>query len=401
MTVSLSRAEARRIAIAAQGLADRRPAGEPGRAHLKRVFERVGLIQIDSVNAVARSHYLPPFARLGAYPQTLLEEAAWGRKKQLFEYWGHEASLIPVELQPLFRWRMARAEAGEGTWGNVARFGAERRDFIEAVAREIESRGPIAAGDLSEGGKAAGAWWGWSDGKRAMEWLFWSGRITTATRRGFERVYDLTERVLPAGVASAPTPAPADAQRELIRIAARAMGVATEGDLRDYFRMDVADARARIAELVEAGELEPASVQGWGRPAFLAPDARRPRKVAGSALLSPFDSLVWRRERAERLFDFRYRLEIYTPAEKRTHGYYVLPWLQGDRIPARLDLKSDRAAGLLRVKAAHAEEGVNPDAVAPALAADLSAMARWLGLKDVALDGGEPLDEALRRTPFE
>jgi len=395
--VSLSAAEARRLAVAAQGLLDRRPRGEPKRAHLDRVFDRVGLIQIDSVNVVARSHYLPPFARLGPYPPSLLEEAAWGRRRRLFEYWGHEASLIPVERQPLFRWRMARARAGEEGYGGLRRFAAERRLFIDSVADDIRRRGPLSAGELSQGGKAKGSWWGWSDGKRALEWLFWAGIVTTATRRGFERVYDLTERALPPAVVNAPTPTPEEAQRELILIAARAMGVATERDLRDYFRMGPAETRARIAELEGAGLLLPAAVEGWDRPAWLHPEAVVPARARTSALLSPFDSLVWRRERAERLFDFRYRLEIYTPADKRAFGYYVLPYLLNDGVPARLDLKADRQAGALRVKAAHLQPGARRERVAPPLAADLKAMAAWLGLPDVTVEGAEPLAEALRK----
>jgi uncharacterized protein YcaQ len=401
MTQRLSAAQARRIALAAQGFADPEPQGEPTRRRLNRVFDRVGLIQMDSVNVLVRTHYLPLYSRLGPYAPALLEEAAWGRKRVLFEYWGHEASLIPLPMQPLFRWRMAQARDGVGMWPGLKRLYDEHGPFIEAVAREIERRGPLSAGDLEDGGKARGGWWGWSDGKRALEWLFWTGRVTTATRKGFQRLYDLTERVLPREIADAPTPAPADAKRELVRIAARALGVATEGDLRDYFRMGVEDTRARIAELVEAGELIPAEVGEWGRPAYLAPEAARPRKVAGSALLSPFDSLVWRRERAERLFDFRYRLEIYTPAHKREHGYYVLPFLQGEAITARLDLKSDRKASELVVQSAHAQPGRDLEAIAGPLQAELSRMAGWLDLGRVRVAGREPLAERLSRRPAE
>lgn len=395
----LSAAQARRIALAAQGFADPPPAGRPTRRHLARVFDRTGLIQIDSVNVLVRSHYLPPFARLGAYAPALLEEAAWGRQRSLFEYWGHEASLIPLSMQPLFRWRMAMARDGEGVWPGLRRLYAEHGPFIEAVAREIEQRGRVSAGELEQGGKAKGGWWGWSDGKRALEWLFWTGRVTTATRRGFTRLYDLTERVLPREIVAAPTPAPQDAQRELIRRAARAMGVATEGDLRDYFRMGVDDTRARIAELAEAGELIPAEVEGWNRPAWLHPGAARPRKITTSALLSPFDSLVWRRERTERLFDFRYRLEIYTPAHKREHGYYVLPFLQGEHITARVDLKSDRKAGALLVQSAHAQPGRELGAISAPLRAELDRMAGWLALDQVRVEGREPLADQLRLAP--
>jgi uncharacterized protein YcaQ len=400
----LSAAQARRIALAAQGFADRPPPGEPTKRHLARMIARVGLIQIDSVNVLVRSHYLPVFARLGPYARALLDEAAWGKNRTLFEYWGHEASLIPLAMQPLFRWRMAQARDGIGVWSGLKRLYDDHGPFIESVAAEIDRRGPIGAGELEVGGKAQngktpGGWWGWSDGKRALEWLFWTGRVTTATRRGFERLYDLTERALPRAVVEAPTPSPADAHRALIRIAAHALGVATEGDLRDYFRMGPTEARPRIAELVEAGELIPSEVQGWDRPAYLAPDAARPRKVAANALLSPFDSLVWRRERTERLFDFRYRLEIYTPAHKRQHGYYVLPFLQGEAITARLDLKADRKASALLVKRAHAQPGHELAAIAAPLGVELARMAGWLGLADVCVESAEPLADALRALP--
>ncbi|MBA4805660.1 MAG: winged helix-turn-helix domain-containing protein [Brevundimonas sp.] len=393
MTETLSPAAARRIALAAQGFG-RTPPAAPGRRHVRDLARRLGVVQIDSVNAVARTHYLPGFSRLGAYPREALEAEAWGARRGLFEYWGHEASLLPVESQPLLRWRMARAQAGEGVWGGVARFGRERADYIAEVLKEIERRGPVTGGDFAEGPRGAPGWWSWSDGKRALEWLFWAGLITTRTRRGFERVYDLTERALPRAVVEAPTPDEADAQRELVRIAARALGVATEADLRDYFRLPLADARARVAELAEAGELTPVQVKGWARTAWLWPDARRPRKVKGDALLSPFDNLIWTRDRTERLFGARVRLEIYTPAHKRTHGYYVLPFLEDEAITARVDLKADRQAGVLRVQAAWRE----PDTTAATperLAAELGRMAGWLGLERVEVVGRGDLAEAL------
>jgi hypothetical protein len=359
------------------------------------MIDALGVVQIDSVNVLTRSHYLPAFSRLGDYPRALLEAEAWGRKPSLFEYWGHEASLLPVALQPLFRWRMERARRGD-TWSWMARFGRERRDVIDAVLGRIESEGPLTGGDFADGPRVAG-WWNWSDGKRALEWLFWAGLITTKTRRGFERVYDLTQRVLPRAVIEAPTPDEADAHRALIAIAASALGVATAGDLRDYFRMPVEGFAARVAELVEAGELTPVAVRGWRQPAYLAPGARRPRFARGAALLSPFDNLIWRRERAERLFGTRIRLEIYTPSHKREHGYYVLPFLLGEIIAARADLKADRAAGVLRVQAAHLEAGADAEESAVALAGELALMARWLGLADVAVMEKGGLSTALRQ----
>lgn len=379
MKDSLTAGEARRIALAAQGFGAR-PDGEVGRRQLVRLVDRLGVVQIDSVNVVSRTHYLPAFSRLGAYPRELLEEIAWGRKKALFEYWAHEASLLPLGAQPLFRWRMADAREGVGTWKGIARFLRERRDFVDAVLDEIRSRGPMSASELEMGHKGQGGWWGWSEAKRALEGLFWAGELTTATRRGtFERVYGLPETVLPKAVREAPTPPREAAQRELLRIAARAMGIATARDLRDYFRMGLEDSRARIADLVEAGDLVPVTVKGWREQAYLDPAARRPRKVQAHALLSPFDNLIWFRDRTERMFGVKVRLEIYTPAEKRTHGYYVLPFLEGDAITARVDLKADRKAGELIVQASHAEPWAS-DRTAARLAEELGTMAAWLGL---------------------
>jgi len=391
----LSQAAARRVALAAQGFG-MRPDGPVDGGRLRRMVERLGVLQIDSVNVLVRSHYLPLFSRLGPYPAERLDAAAKGRRRTLFEYWGHEASLLPVAAQPLFRWRMARAEAGRGIYGGLARFARERRDFIDRIEAEIAARGPLAAGELAEGGRGAGGWWGWSDGKMALEYLFWAGRVTTAQRRGFERVYDLPERVLPAAVLAAPTPAEDEAQRQLVLAAARALGVATGPCLRDYFRLDADDFKLRLAELVEAGLLLPVAIEGWDRPAYLDPTARHPRRVAANALLSPFDSLVFERTRTEALFGFRYRLAFYTPAEKREHGYYVLPFLMDERLVARIDLKADRAAGILRVVAAHAEAGAAPGPVAEALAVELAAMAGWLGLGDVAVAAAGDLAPALR-----
>lgn len=393
----LSLAQARRIALAAQGFHEARPEGA-GLRHVKRLLQRSHLLQIDSVNVLVRAHYMPLFSRLGAYDRSLLERVAYHPKKRgAFEYWGHEASLIALDLHPHLRWRMARAASGKGIYGGLARFGQEKRAFIEEVRREIAMRGPLSAGELSNGGKGQGSWWGWSDGKRALEWLFWAGEVTTATRRGFERVYDLPERVLPSDILNAPTPSEDEAQRELLRRSIRALGIASERCLRDYFRLDPQDAKARIPELVEAGDLVPVTVEGWNGTIYLDPQARMPRRVEARALVSPFDPIVWERTRTERLFDFRYRIEIYTPAEKREFGYYCLPFLLGERIVARVDLKADRAGGNLVVHSIHPEAAVPPGEIAPALGEELRLMADWLGLSRINApkDWRKPLNEHL------
>ncbi|MEA2754322.1 MAG: uncharacterized protein QOJ54_611 [Aliidongia sp.] len=393
----LSAVEARRIALAAQGFADRRPETADG-AQLKRLTRRLGLVQIDSVNVLVRAHYMPGFSRLGAYSTALLDKAAYdGRRRHLFEYWGHEASLLPVEHYPLLRWRMAAAERLENIWSGIAQAKRDQAAYIETLLEEVRSRGPLAASDLERRGNSTGPWWGWSDGKRALEYLFWSGRLTTATRRNFERVYDLPERVLPQSVLRARVPEQAEAQRQLLLIAARALGVATEPDLRDYFRLKPVDSRPRLAELVEAGQLLPVTVEGWSHPAYLHPDAKLPRRIEAKTLLSPFDPLIWERARTERIWDFRYRIEIYTPAPKRQYGYYVLPFLLGESLVGRVDLKADRVGGVLRVLASHAEPGVEVEQAAPALLDALRDMAGWLGLERIEVMPRGDLAETLRR----
>ncbi|MCA0319810.1 MAG: winged helix DNA-binding domain-containing protein [Proteobacteria bacterium] len=399
---SLSLKQARRIAIAAQGFdlaghGEGRGSVAAEKRHLRRMIERLGVVQIDSVNVVARAHTLPGFSRLGPYATADIDALAYsGRRRVLFEYWGHEASYLPVALQPLFRFRMARAAAGAGIYTGLARFGRERRQLIDEVHREIERHGPMSASELSHDHKGEGGWWGWSEGKMAVEWLFWAGMVTTATRRGaFERIYDVTERVLPQAVLDVPTPSDADANRELVRLSSSALGIATERCLRDYYRLEVADTKAAVADLVESGDLIPVSVEGFRNPAYLAKDARMPRKVEARALLAPFDPLVWQRERTEGLFGARIRLEIYTPAEKRVHGYYVLPFLLGDTLAGRVDLKADRAGSVLVVQASHLEDGAKAADVAGPLAAELRLMARWLGLSDVRAEPRGDLAKAL------
>ncbi len=383
----LGAAEARRVALGAQGLAAPRPVGVPGSRQLRAMVERLGAVQIDSVNVLQRAHYLPGFTRLGPYPTEALDRLAHYAPRRLFEYWGHEASLLPVRLQPHLRWRMERA--ADDAWGGMRRISHERPELVARVLEQVRARGPVAASALAEEEDAprrTGPWWDWSDVKRAIEFLFWSGQVTSARRRGFERLYDVPERVLPRAVLATPTPPLEDAQRELVRTAARAFGVATERDLRDYFRLPVAEARARVAELAEAGELLPVSVEGWREPAYLHAETTVPRQARAAALVGPFDPLVWERARVHRLFGLRYRIEIYVPAPQRVHGYYVLPFLLGDALVARVDLKADRQADVLRVQAAHAEPGGGDrDEIAAALGAELDRMAGWLGLGGVAV----------------
>ena len=399
---TLSPAQARRIALAAQGLDRPRAAGGPSAAQLLRAIARLGLLQLDSVSVVVRAHYMPLFSRLGPYDRTLLDRLAAHdgvpavpRRRRLFEYWAHEASLLPIELQPLLRWRMARAEQGLGTWSGLTRWARANPHAVERALREVEARGRIGVSELSGAGSRSGSWWGWSDGKAALEWLFWTGRLTAAGRRGFERLYDLPQRVIPEAILALPTPEPAEAHRALMRFAAQALGVATQADLRDYFRLPVAAARQALAELVEAGELRPVEVEGWRPAAYLSATAKLPRRATGRALLAPFDPLIWERDRTERLFGFHYRIEIYTPADKRRHGYYVLPFLMGDRLVARVDLKSDRAGGRLLVRAAHAEDWADKPATAAALAEELRTMAGWLGLERVEVEPKGDLAPAL------
>ena len=397
MSRDLSARTARRIAIGAQGLAAPRPAGPITRRGFRKLANDLGVIQIDSVNVLARTHYLPAFSRLGPYDRVHLETEAWGKRPSLFEYWGHEASFLPIGLQPLFRWRMARRANYSGS--PRGRFARDHRDYIDAVLARIEREGPLTGGDFAEGQRKSG-WWNWSNGKIALEWLFGAGLITTKTRRGFERVYDLTERVIPAAILNQPTPSVDEAHRALLMIAAKAMGVGTAADLADYFRLPLTETKARLEAMAGDGLLTRVRVQGWRNEAYLHPDAKAPRKLAANALLSPFDNLIWRRERTERLFDARIRIEIYTPAAKRQHGYYVLFFLQGDAITARVDLKADRAAKVLRVQASHLEPGADEGAVVPALADELRTMAGWLDLDDVAVaprgDLATPLAAALR-----
>ncbi len=402
----LSLNEARRAVLRAQGFGERSSA-RVTRRHLLAVSGRIGMLQMDSVNVLMRAHYFPLFSRLGIYPVKLLDEASYSPKRRhFFEYWGHEACLLPLQVFPLLRWRMEQARSFVGTWAGLARFAKANQGFIEKVFAVVKEEGPSSAGEiarhlLEERPGGTRGWWGWSESKAALEFLFWCGRITTVARRNFARIYDLVERVIPPEILAERTPSPEDAQRQLIAIAGRALGIATERDLRDYFRLPATEARARIAELVEAGELLPVAVENW--KAYLHRDAKIPRQIHSQALISPFDPLIWERQRPERLFQFRYRIEIYTPAHKREHGYYVLPFLLGEELVARVDLKAKRREGQLQVLSALEEPGADRSRVAEALADELLLLAQWVGLNEITVSArgslAIPLKEALKKDP--
>ena len=388
----LSLAQARRIALAAQGFADPRPTGRVDRRHFRRAIDRMGLIQIDSVNVLVRSQELPLFARLGPHPRTMIAEAT--AAGELFEYWVHEASHVPTAHHHLHRWRMD----GPRKWETYWKMDARRPGFVDEVLRRIELDGPLAAGDLSERVGKKGTWWDWDDGKVALEHLFSSGQVTAVRRASdFARLYDLTERVLPEHVLATPAPAEAEARKELLVLAAQHHGVGTMTDLTDYHRQKNAPCKPLLDELVEEGRLLPVQVEGWAKPAYLHPEAKLPRRINACALLSPFDPVCWNRDRNERLFGFHYRIEIYTPAPKRTYGYYVLPVLWGDSLVGRLDMKADRQTRTLLVKGSFAEPGAPVDAVAPDLVRELHAMVAWLGLDRVDIADRGDMASALRR----
>ena len=402
----LTRLQARRIALAAQGFTDR-PHATPSMRTFDRTLARTGVLQVDSVNVLQRAHFMPLYSRMGPYDVDLLRRASERRPRRVVEYWAHVQALMPVELWPHMRHRMEKYRAERGKWGFTADAELEPR-----VLAAVRDRGPVTARDLEEefstGPRTKEHWgWNWSDSRKVLDYLFLVGDVAIAGRTSqFEVLYDVPERVLPAAVLDAPTPAPQDAVTELVRRAARSHGVASGPCLADYYRLRLQpaegkpSARVAIDQLVEEGELLPVRVQGWNRQAYLHRDARLPRRVGARALLSPFDPVVWERARAEALFDFFYRIEIYVPAEKRLHGYYVLPFLLGDRLVARVDLKADRAGRVLLVPGAFAEAGA-PEETAEELACELRRLAGWLGLDDISVghhgDLSEPLRESLAR----
>jgi hypothetical protein len=388
----LTLAQARRVALAAQGFGRPRPAAPPGSRAVREVVRRLGAVQIDSVNVLVRAHYLPVLSRLGPYDRALLDDASSRAPRALFEYWGHEAALLGVGMHPLLRWRMQRAD--DEAWRGMLAVRREQPGLVRLVAQEVLAHGPVTATDLerrleADAGPRERWGWNWSQVKRALEYLFWAGEITSAGRdASFRRRYASPEAVLPRAVLAAPTPDPEDARRQLVLRAAGALGVATLADLADYFRMAAVETDRAVGHLVARGQLVAVEVPGWP-PAFAPADLVVPRGVPATAMLAPFDPLVWFRPRTERLFGMRYRIEIYTPAQRRVHGYYVLPFLHEERLVARVDLKADRGAGRLRVRAAHPEPGLGRGAL-PALAGQLAEMAAWLGLTDVQV---EPVGE--------
>ncbi len=391
MTVTLSNAQARRIALAAQGFADPRPTGRVDRRHLRRVLDRIGLIQIDSVNVLVRSQELALFARLGPHPRTLIDDAT--RDGELFEYWVHEASLVPTDQYHLYRWRMREPYPWPGFRRRVQRQG----DYIEQVYQRVVDEGPLVASDLKARVGKKGTWWDHDDGKTALEALFYLGRITARRRpHDFARVYHLKERTIPAEALARPALPEHEARKELLVLAAKYHGVGTLQDLADYHRLGLTLCKQALAELVEEGRLLPVIVQEWDRPAYLHPEARVPRRIRARALLSPFDPVVWNRDRALRMFGFHYRIEIYTPPPKRQYGYYVLPFLLGDELVGRVDLKADRANRALLVQSAWAEPGVNERELAAELMEELHLMASWLELDRIEVTGRGQLGPSLQ-----
>ncbi|OZG26715.1 hypothetical protein BH683_022655 [Williamsia sp. 1138] len=396
----LSASQARRLALAAQGFADRQPAAAVNRRHLQRMLSRTRLIQMDSVSVAVRAHYMPMFSRLGPYDRTVLEQAAWEptarRPALLAEYWAHEAALIPIEHWPLFRWRMQDYAHGRYREAIGDKRAADLRTRIREAVSEV---GPSTSGMLEdhlghEKRPKKGAWWDRSQVKYLCEVMFAAGELSATRRSGFTRYYDLAENVV-GEYANLEIPRE-EAVRSLVAGSVVALGVGTEADIRDYYRLKPGPAREALADLVAAGEVRQVRVEGWDKPAYLDPGAKVPRAINRSTLLSPFDPLVFFRPRTERLFDFHYRIEIYVPEAKRVHGYYVLPYLMGDRLVARVDLKTDRSGNRLLVLGAFAEAGADAPFVADSLATDLSAMASWLGVEQIVVGDRGDLAQALR-----
>ncbi len=403
----MTAAQVRRTVLAAQGLAAPRPSGRVDVRHVRRVAAERAVVQLDSVNVLVRAHHVPFFSRLGPHDLGLLDRVAY-EERAVFEYWGHEASLLDVELEPMLRWRKARTHR----WHAPNAVASRRPDLVDALERAVHDQGPLSGSEAAEAIGASrdrqGAWWGWDDVKKALEYLFWTGRVGGLRRAGFERAYCHPARAVPAEVLARPTPPEDEARAELLVVAARLHGVATAADLADVWRFTTTEARALLPDLVGDGRLEQVDVVGWDEPAYRHPDATVPRTVDACCLVSPFDQAMWHRDRVERVHGFRYRIEIYVPEAQRVHGYYVLPFLLGDTFVARVDLKADRASRRLLVRAAFVEpdveaRGSDPGEVAERLAGELGLLAAWLDLDDVVVEprgdlAGE-LAGALRRPP--
>ncbi|MGI8515893.1 MAG: winged helix-turn-helix domain-containing protein [Acidimicrobiia bacterium] len=390
---TLSISQARRVALAAQGFADPRPTGKVMLRHMRRVIDRVGVVQIDSVNIVARAHYLPFFARLGNYPMKLLDQLAWGEKRELIEYWAHVAALIPIEDWPLFRHRMETWEVFRSLTGYLE----VHPGAMDEIRSRIRSEGAIRPAAIEKHhATGLGPWWEWSFAKSALEYLFFKGEVTIPNRINFARTYDLTERILPAEILNRSLAEP-EQRRELLRKSLRHLGVATFADLTDYYRQANAPCRTIVEEMVADGEAIEVRVEGWKDNVYLDPSASIPRSIKGVAFLCPFDPVVWFRPRTERLFDFHYRIEIYTPQPKRVFGYYVFPILFDGELVGRIDLKADRAASALLVRGAHIEKGQDPERLAPRINEELETMAEWLQLDDVVIEPNGGLAGALAK----
>lgn len=371
--------QARRATLKAQGFGRSTPNGRVDKRHFRRLFSDIGLLQLDSVNVLERSHYLPVFSRLGGYSKAELNKYTVG-SGEIFEYWGHAASLLPVELYPYYRSKMNEFRP----WHRVQKLFDEQPDYVEAVYQQIASQGPLTVSDLEDPGRRKGSWWGWGEGKTALEWLFGTGRITGYRNGSFARLYDLPERVIAPQYLSAPPVPQPDAYRHFLQLAVRHFAIGTATDLADYYRLNRPKARPVIKEMVASGDLVEVDVAGWDGQVLADPELTIPKAIRGSALLSPFDPVVWERDRVERQFGFHYRVEIYVPQPKRKFGYYVLPYMLDGELVGRVDLKADRQAGVLRVQAAYIEPGYDASRVGTALAADLDRMSSWLGLEGVA-----------------
>lgn len=390
---SLSNQEARRIALSAQGFAQSRNGSKPTLHDLRSVVDHVGLIQIDTVNVLSRAHYVPFYSRLGPYDNHLVDDLAY-EHRELYEYWGHAATFVPMKLYPVLKHRMATQRRAK--W--LQRIEDEHPGFTDQVFAEVKERGPISVSDLEDSGGRTGPWWGLSKGKMALEWHFDRGAIAVHSRKNFTRYYDVPESFIPEKHLNAPALTEEEANRELLLLSAKHHGIGTGPDLADYYRIKMPKARPILAELAASGELEMVTVEGWDEPAYKLPETDVPKEHIGAhALVSPFDSLIWFRDRTERMFGMRYRIEIYVPEKQRQYGYYVFPFLMDEELVARVDLKADRQNGRLLVQSAHLEDAKNPAAVSAALADELATMAHWLGLNRVVVGRKGDLVSDLRK----